>query len=326
MKLDAGNGGARWVNDFGHALFEEVKLIIGNLEIDKMDDLQMHIEELLSTPSDLRTDSLTLQSQSTATLTTWGQGQRLLYVDLPWYFTQHPGYHLPTVGMYLSKIELQVKLRKKEDLIVSGGGAYDIAADPVSILDFGVSADLFLLSEAEQNYFADGAFFHVVTQHQHWEGLIRAGQTSQRVQFELSHPVKELNIVFRKTSNVAAKSYYNFSGDGVDPFPSEAFESMYLQINQSDYMEPTDPLYYRLLENKMHHTVVPDKHIYTISFGMYPQLLDSTGTLNFSRLDKATLIIKFPAALSEDYEIHIIAKSINGMTIENGVTRMEFGG
>lgn len=325
-KLDNGNGGARWTNDVGHAMFEDVKLIIGNLDIDVVDDLVMHVEETLYTPTDKRTDSLTLQSTSTAQLTSWAQGQRLLYVAIPFYWRDHPGYYLPTVGMYLSKIELQIKLRKLSELVVPNNNVYNVANETASILDFSVSGDLFLLSEAEQNYFADGSFFHVMTQHQHFETIIRQGSASAKIVFDLAHPCKELNIVFRSAANVNALNYYNFSGEEPDPTPADCFQGLYLQINQSDWMEAHDPLYYRILENKMFHSVVPQKHIYTFSFAMFPQLIDPTGTLNFSRLDKATLIMNFSAPLSQDYEFHVMTRNVNGLTIENGVTRIEFGG
>lgn len=325
-KLDSGNGGARWTNDVGHAMFEQIKLIIGNLEIDVLDDMLMHVEETLYTPTDKRTDSLTLQSTSTAQLTNWAQGDRLLYVRLPFYWREHPGYYLPTVGMYLSKIELQVKFRKLDELVVANNNVYNVAAETAGISSFTVHGDLYLLSEAEQNYFADGSFFHVFTQHQHYETLIKQGSKDAKVTFQLKHPCKELNIVFRSAANVSNKNYYNFSGEEPDPTPGDCFKGMYLQINQSDWMDAHDPLYFRIIENVMFHSVVPQKHIYTFSFALFPQLIDPTGTLNFSRLDSATLIMNFSAALSQDYEMHILTKNLNGLTIENGVTRLEFGG
>jgi Large eukaryotic DNA virus major capsid protein/Major capsid protein N-terminus len=328
--LDNGLGRARWVDDVGRAMFEEIKLEFSSLEVDMLTPEFMHVLDEYLTATDKRADELTGKFSTTAALVDFARTTRVLYIEIPIWWSKEPGMNFPVVSAFLSKMWWNIKIRAKNELVVGVDPAYTAAQalDVADIVAFNFHAETILLSEQERDVFAAGYFIYVIEQHQTFLTTIRAGVTTARVEFRLNHPVKELFIVLRRRAAILPGVYnwFDFSGLEPAPYAGEAFTSMRFLINNNVRIEETDPLYYRLVHPKMHHTRLARKHIYSYSFALNPELTDPNGALNFSRLDFAALEFKFAAALPGDLDCFVMALNHNAIEVENGIVKLAFGG
>jgi len=64
-----------------------------------------------------------------------------------------------------------------------------------------------------------------------------------------------------------------------------------LKLNNHSRFCPREGRWFRLGEPLEQHTRIPDKHIYSYGFGLDAEKMQPNGTLNFSRIDNAVLIL-----------------------------------
>jgi hypothetical protein len=320
-KLDLGNGGARFVEDVGRAMIESVVLEIGNISFDVKQGEILHIEEELDTLEENHYGRLTGKTQNVAELIDWAKREQFLMVPLTFWWFKVP---YPIVAAFLTEPKIKLRLKKKEDLIVTTGAPYVPTAADAKILDGYVHIECVLLEEGERNFVADSQNVYVIEQTQLETKTLTTGATSQKIQFQVNHPVREIILVARSNSNTTAKNYFNFSGQETGVFQGELFKSLSLKINGNERWEPQNPLYHRIIQPKQYHTRVPKKHIHAYSFALTPETPNPNGSINFSRIENASLEITFTSALTENFDLFIYVKNHNSASIEKGVTRMAF--
>ena len=89
-----------------------------------------------------------------------------------------------------------------------------------------------------------------------------------------------------------------------------------------------DAAYYGIMEPLKRHTGVPmdtingvhtDRGIYCYSFAIEPELMQPTGTVNFSRIQLASIEVRLNSAIVGDTDVIVFAPSINFFRIQNGM-------
>jgi hypothetical protein len=186
-------------------------------------------------------------------------------------------------------------------------------------------AETVYLDDAERDYFADTQQKYVITQNQFIGATtILAGTKAQSIPIIFNHPCKELIVVFRKQSNTDLLNYFNFSGEETGKYDGEAFKSMLLKLNGNERFEKQDPLYFRVIQNRQHHARVPEKHVYTYSFALWPEDPNPSGSINFSRIDNTHLAFEFTNALLDNTDVFIYTRNINVSTIGSGVQLLRY--
>jgi hypothetical protein len=324
-QLDSGNGGARFVEDLGRAIFEEIKLEIGSVIYDRMFPELEHAWEELTTLTERQLGRLTGKSNSVAELTDWAKTDQLLYIPINFFFTTDYGSALPVVALHLTDVKISVKVKAKADVIVTTGAPYTITANDAIINDMYLMAETVYLGDAERDWFADTQQKYVITQNQFLgKTTVLAGKTRESIQLTFNHPCKELIVVSRKASNSTAKNYFNFSGEETGKFSGEAFKTMLVKLNGNDRFEKRDPLYFRVVQNKCHHSRIPKKHIYTYSFALWPEDPNPSGSLNMSRVDNTHVEFEYTQPLAESLDVFIFTRNINVSTIGSGVMLLRF--
>lgn len=325
-RLDGGNGAARYVEDVGRAMLDEVKLEIGSVVYDRIYPELEHAYEEISTLAEKQLGKLTGKTQSVADLNNWAQNTQRLYIPLCFYFCDSYGKAIPVVALHLTDVKISVKLKSLSALVQSTTAApYTITAADGVIGDMFLLAETVFLDDPERNWFAETQHKYLISQNQFLGATtVLAGVSEAKVDLILNHPVKELIILYRKASATAAFNYFDFSGEETGNNAGEAFNKMSLKLNGNERLEDQDAVYYRVIQNKTHHTRIPNKHVYTYSFALFPEDGNPSGSLNFSRIDNSRLTLSFSTALAENAEVFVYARNVNVSTIGSGVQLLRY--
>lgn len=271
-QLNAGAGGCRFVEDVGRAMFEEIQLEIGTVQYDKIYPELIHAYEEQTTLAEKQLGKLTGKSQSVAELVTMAQTTQYLYCPLMFYFENDYGSAIPLVALHLTDIKVYVKLRQKADVVVGVGAPYVVTANDATINAMNILCEIAFLDDPERDWFANSNLKYLITQHQ-FLGVqtIRSGASNATIDLVFNHPCKEFIWMLRTATNTAALNYFNFSGEEVGNLSGEAFRTCSITLNGQQRVQPLDPLYFRVIQNKKHHTRIPLKHVYCYSFALYPE-------------------------------------------------------
>jgi len=319
--LDSGGGSARYVDDVGRAILEKVTLEMGGVLFDELYPEYMHVWDELTTPTDKQLGVVTGKSSSVNYLIEIAKNQQIFYVPLCFYFTEDWSNALPIVALHLTDVRISITLKSKSDIILASSGSYTIvdATDGV-ITDPHILAECVYLDDAERKWFAESSHKYLISQVQQVSAVeIAANETAFEMELLLNHPVKELFVMYRSTTNKEGKKWFNFTGnEGAGAFENEAFKTMQLKFNNNVRFDAKDPVYFRVIQPRQFHTRIPDKHIYVYSFALNPEDRDPSGSVNFSRIDNARLFFTFSSSTMVAGEFLVFARSINVTSIQDG--------
>lgn len=323
--LDSGNGGARFCDDVGRAMWEDIVLEIGGTQFDRLVPEEQHSWEELTTIKERQLGRLTGKGKSIAQLIEWAKNTQYLYIPLNLYFTDDYGNAMPLIGMHLSDVKIYVKMKRKEDVIVGVGLPYTVQSTDAELINMYLLMETIILDDPERDFFASTPMKWVITQHQYMGSqTIRAGLMQFPIDLQFNHPCKELIMLYRTATNLSEKNYFSFGGEETGALNGDAFKTLSFRLNSNDRFKDMGPLYFRILQPQMFHSRIPNKHVYVYSFALYPEDPAPSGSLNFSRVDTAKLVFVFSAALADSAEMMIHTRNINSCTLGKGVLLLTF--
>ena len=125
------------------------------------------------------------------------------------------------------------------------------------------------------------------------------------VSLSINTMVQELIWACKRDSNLDIRHEpFNYRGevDRVNGVARDPIESVQLRLNNSTRFNMNDgqdvnAAYFRTVEPYLHHTRIPDNHIYSYSFALNPESEQPSGAINMSRIDNAKLSITMSDAL-----------------------------
>ena len=80
-----------------------------------------------------------------------------------------------------------------------------------------------------------------------------------------------------------------------------------------------DPIYFRVVQPRMHHTCLPREFIYSYSFALQPELASPSGAINMSRIENVELRLEFTSALTQGFDLLVYATNYNVLRIMSGM-------
>jgi hypothetical protein len=148
-----------------------------------------------------------------------------------------------------------------------------------------------------------------------------------KVRLNFNHPVKELVWVVKDSANVVDPFSYSLDDTtGSDSNGSyeigtmdDSITSAKLMLNGHDRFSERNAKYFRLVQPYQHHTRVPTKAVYSYSFALKPEEHQPSGTCNFSRIDNATLSLKYNGSQETDSVLKVFAVNYNVLRIMSGM-------
>ena len=212
---------ARWVHYVGHALIGQVDLEIGGQRIDRQYGDWMQIWTQLSTEAGSvraldymigNTDDLALMKDATGVALGTpcsgtgapnscrqqaGLPAKTLYIPLQFWFCRNPGVAIPLIALQYHEVRVLVQFNSLQNCCY--GGANSTA--PGSLLGASLFVDYCYLDTEERRRFAQQSHEYLIEQVQ-FTGAESITSSSNKIQLNFNHPVKELLWVVQRDSFV----------------------------------------------------------------------------------------------------------------------------
>ena len=240
--LDIG-GGFRWLNYIGHRLIKQVELEIGGQRIDRQYGDWMQIWTQLATDAgnvavldsmignthDLvlmkRTGGLELDATCSTTETTIscvarrGTPAKTLYIPLQFWFCRNPGVAIPLIALQYHEVRINVDFETWQNCqYFEDTLGHPSAAPAQSLAAASLYVDYVYLDTEERRRFAQQSHEYLIEQVQ-YTGAESITSSSNKVQLNFNHPVKELQWVVQRDSFVdCSTSGWLASVGGAQPF------------------------------------------------------------------------------------------------------------
>ena len=216
----------RWLNYVGHRLLKQVELEIGGQRIDRQYGDWMQIWTQLSTELGQvpaldslvgNTHDLTLLKTSTGVgldatcsstevtqscVSRSGTPAKTLYVPLQFWFCRNPGLAIPLIALQYHEVRLNVDFETWENCVYAES-AVGVPVRPTaqSLAAASVYVDYVYLDTEERRRFAQQSHEYLIEQVQ-YTGAESITSSSNKVQLNFNHPVKELLWVVQRDSFV----------------------------------------------------------------------------------------------------------------------------
>ena len=309
-----------WINSLGHALIESVHIEIGGTRIDR------HYGEWLEIWSELTT----LPSKRAAYYELIGKvdprtwtadtfiGDVDLFVPLQFWFCKEYGLALPLIALQYHDVDLIFNFRKFEDCWVAIKPNVILPEKP----DFyaNLLVEYIFVDLDERRELISKSHIYLIEQLQTCNNNELSGKHNN-IDFYLNHPVKEILWTFQRNDIATTKDWFNYSPylDRTNHAIRDIFDTAHIQINGSDRQRKLPAKYYRILTKYNTHSVIPDNYIYSYSFSLNPENNKPSGSINFSHIDNARLVINMRHKIRVPYKLMIYGINYNILLITSGM-------
>jgi len=244
----ASTAAARWVNYIGHRLIQQVEVEIGGQRIDRQYGDWMQIWTQLATDAGTvdalnsmigHTPQLALPTQATgyslpapcSSADAPGSCAPLnalpdttLYIPLQFWFCRNPGLAIPLIALQYHEVRVNVQFQSVQNCCWATTSAPTTTAGSGfaaygSLLAASLWVDYCYLDTEERRRFAQQSHEYLIEQVQ-FTGAESITSSSNKIQLNFNHPVKELFWVVQRDSFVdcSATSSINTSLYGPQPF------------------------------------------------------------------------------------------------------------
>ena len=236
--------GFRWVNYIGHQLVQQVEIEIGGQRIDRQYGDWMQIwtqlttdagsvaalDKLIGNTHDLvlmkRQSGLDLDATCASSETTMsciaraGTPAATLYVPLQFWFCRNPGVAIPLIALQYHEVRINVDFQTWQLCQYSESAVgVGVSAPAQSLVAASLYVDYVYLDTEERRRFAQQSHEYLIEQVQ-YTGAESITSSSNKVQLNFNHPVKELLWVVQRDSFVdcSTASTWMAAVGGIQPF------------------------------------------------------------------------------------------------------------
>lgn len=336
-----------WVNAFGHALFNDISVSIGNQMYDTQLSEFMEAWESLSAPANRELGKIIGRYSDLSACALAALRDQTLYVPLRFWFNRFNEQALPLVALYWHDVNFTFSTKPLSQLyIASNVGAGDISVGepsatkvyvPNAVNDMHLLCNLVYLDRPERAAFANSRSEYIIDQVQ-FLGSESINTTSNQVNHSIrfNHPIQELIWVYRRTEATAANDWFNFWGNSTrnDVIPetlvTDPFRSASILINNHVRTQDMPAVYYRTIQPLQAHSRIPsdDRAVYCYSFALKPEEMLHNGSVNMSRMDNATLRVTYHSdsdlTPAINGSIFIFARNKNVIKVTVGMAGTKF--
>jgi hypothetical protein len=340
-----------WIQGVGNYLINAVSIEIGGQQIDQQYGVWMDVWNELTTPGSKLYGFGTMVGKDYSQQV-WNPydpsvepGSRL-YIPLQFWFCRNPGLAIPLIALQYHELRIKIQFEQFKNLIVGVSGNQYQAITPNGVVpplrNFKIWNNYYYLDTIERRKFAQSAHEYLVEQVQTQEGTVNNITGENLIRLNLNHPVKELIFVINRNGTNAPINDFSMGTNAIPNGTPSQFAPLYsfkLVLNGTDRFTVRQGEYFRLYQNHVYHTRVPQtNYIYTYSFALRPEEHQPSGTCNFTRIDSAQLGITLRNTLvapgnldsipSQDYTeppmYTIFAPSYNILRVMGGMAGLSF--
>lgn len=317
---------ANWSNAIGQLLIKCASIVVGGSTIDTLHSDFIFMWEELTGKSGKRLTEMIGKRYNREQLIQDSAGSRLLYVPLPFWFTQHSGQALSLASLQFHGVQVQVEFERLENCITvsdeSRVGVVDVATNTAltqSSLSAALDTTYIYLDNLERSKYSTSHFEQLIVQLQHYS--ITSSNSQVRMSLNFNHPSIELLFAVRRQVHERSNNWFNYSGiDGRDPVIKAG-----LHLNSQPRFNNRPGSWLRMVQPYQFHTNIPDAFIYVYSFALHPENTSPSGSCNLSRVDHCDLILNLQEGLGkEQVTIMVYCRSWNVLRFREGLAGIAY--
>ena len=341
----------RYIESIGHALIEHADLIIGGKIVQRLpsDYLQIYTEhnvtqtkqralkELIGKYPE-RTVSTRVSDKDILGVIGLANTEDEFFVDLPFYFYGNPELAIPLCAIKKQEIEVEIKLRDHDHLIIKGttGELQPVTPGTIHIKEFVLCAEVNFLDACDRIKIENEKTDFVITQLQ--QNVFNVPQGDQEGQYKLDfvNPVKELYFVIQRQGDVGTSE-----GQFITPFDYdntlENTGGKYILYENLDYLtldldgqpiitqETGNVIFLKAVQAAIHHSKTQlIRRFYSYSFALEPEKWYPTGQVNFSLVKEQILNLSLTPCTDYARQLRVYALSHNILRVGEGSARTLF--
>lgn len=361
MTLPEIPGSPVYVESVGHAIIDHVDLIIGGTIVQRLhsDYLQIYsehnvtqtkqkaLEQLIGKYS-LRTSDKLVGEVVTGggipnrgiiiTGTLGASSDENFFVDLPFYFYKHPELAVPLCAINKQEVEVEITLRKPEEIMVDIDGSRVTSPPAIHIKDFKLSTEVVFLDKSERSKMQKMKKDYIITQLQQNVFDVGVGINEGTFNLDFRNPVKELYFVIqRQGTRGNGVSHGNF----VTPFDYdntaltadnkrilyENLNHLTLKFDGEDIIteETGNVLMLKAVQAAIHHSKTQlIRRFYSYSFALQPEEAYPTGQVNMSNVKEQILHLSLTSCPDFARQIRVYAVNHNILRVGEGIAQSLF--
>ena len=366
MTLPEIPGNPVYIESVGHAIIDHVDLIIGGTIVQRLysDYLQIYsehnvtqtkqkaLEQLIGKYS-LRTSDKLVGEVDPATVvngvlipnkgiiitgTLGASSDENFFVDLPFYFYKHPELAIPLCAINKQEVEVEITLRKPEEIMVDIDGDRVTSPPDIHIKDFKLSTEVVFLDKSERSKMQKMKKDYIITQVQQNVFDVGVGINEGTFNLDFRNPVKELYFVIQRQGT---RGNGVSQGNFVTPFDYdntaltadnkrilyENLNYLTLKFDGQDIIteETGNVLMLKAVQAAIHHSKTQlIRRFYSYSFALQPEEAYPTGQVNMSNVKEQILHLSLTSCPDFARQIRVYAVNHNILRVGGGIAQSLF--
>ena len=335
----------------GHALIEHVDLIIGGKVIQRLtsDWLQIYSEHFVTQTKQIaleeligkfpeRTAHRRVSNRLIVARNALGNTEDIsFFVDLPFYFYNHPELAIPLCAINRQEVEVEVKLRTAQEIVIqTNGNKADISQETPKIKDFQLCAEVVHVDCEERIKMQKSRRDYLITQIQQNVFDIASGVNTGQFKLDFVNPVKELYFVIQRQGSVGTGEFEfvtPFDYDGI----LEETGNKYILWENLDHLTLTldgqeiitkdtgTMTFLKAVQAAIHHSKTQlIRRFYSYSFALQPEEWYPTGQVNFSLVKEQILNLSLNPCTGYSRQVRVYAVNYNILRVGEGTAKTIF--
>ena len=335
----------------GHALIEHVDLIIGGKVIQRLtsDWLQIYSEHFVTQTKQIaleeligkfpeRTAHRRVSNRLIVARNALGNTQDIsFFVDLPFYFYNHPELAIPLCAINRQEVEVEFKLRTAQEIVIqTNGNKADISQETPKIKDFQLCAEVVHVDCEERIKMQKSRRDYLITQIQQNVFDIASGVNTGQFKLDFVNPVKELYFVIQRQGSVGTNEFEfvtPFDYDGI----LEETGNKYILWENLDHLTLTldgqeiitkdtgTMTFLKAVQAAIHHSKTQlVRRFYSYSFALQPEEWYPTGQVNFSLVKEQILNLSLTPCIDFPRQVRVYAVNYNILRVGEGTAKTIF--
>ena len=345
--------GVCYIESAGHALIEHVDLIIGGKVIQRLtsDWLQIYSEHFVTQTKQLaleeligkfpeRTAHRRVSNNLIVARNALGNTEDIsFFVDLPFYFYNHPELAIPLCAINRQEVEVEFKLRTAQEIVVKTDGTKaDISQQnpQPKIKDFQLCAEVVHVDCEERIKMQKSRRDYLITQIQQNVFDIASGVNTGQFKLDFVNPLKELYFVIQRQGSVGTGEFEfvtPFDYDGI----LEETGNKYILWENLDHLTLTldgqeiitkdtgTMTFLKAVQAAIHHSKTQlIRRFYSYSFALQPEEWYPTGQVNFSLVKEQILNLSLNPCTGYSRQVRVYAVNYNILRVGEGTAKTIF--
>ena len=340
-----------YIDSIGHALIEYVDLIIGGKVIQRItsDYLQIYSEHNVTQTKQFALDELVGKYPERAAGNRVSDREILChlgaaagieeyFIDLPFYFYNNPKLAIPLCSIKKQEVEVEIKMRNYEDLIVKVDGSKPITEvnEVLELVECQLCAEVVFLDPCERIKLENEKKDYIITQIQQNVFDVDAGVNEAKVKLDFVNPVKEIYFVIQRQGNTGTGE-----GEFITPFDYDntllTESDAYILYENLNYLtlsldgldiitqDTGNVIFLKAIQAAIHHSKTQLlRRFYSYSFALEPEKWYPTGQINFSLIKEQILNLSLTSCTDYNRQIRVYALSYNILRVGEGTAQTLF--